>query len=155
MHSPEKRNGSPAFPDYAFCADCGARMSYSAAPYAKIVAGTDRDSEHNYQCSNYRNRHHQCFNHYIKASDLEAAILKARADTDPEAAAAIEAEKAAVSAKNRRYRENLKEQAKTDSVAAQKTIDRRIRKNKLVRKTTAEARTKATEARKELVNESA
>ena len=45
--------------------------------YAKIVAGTDRDSEHNYQCSNYRNRYHQCFNHYIKASDLEAAILKA------------------------------------------------------------------------------
>lgn len=60
-----------------FCADCGGRMSYSAAPYAKIVAGTDRDSEHNYQCSNYRNRYHQCFNHYIKASDLEAAILKA------------------------------------------------------------------------------
>ena len=52
-------------------------MSYSAAPYAKIIAGTDRDSEHNYQCSNYRNRYHQCFNHYIKASDLEAAILKA------------------------------------------------------------------------------
>lgn len=60
-----------------WCADCGGRMSYSAAPYAKIVAGTDRDSEHNYQCSNYRNRYHQCFNHYIKASDLEAAILKA------------------------------------------------------------------------------
>ena len=39
---------------------------------------------------------------------------------DPEAAAAIEAEKAAVSAKNRRYRENLKEQAKTDPIAAQK-----------------------------------
>ena len=60
-----------------WCADCGGRMSYSAAPYAKIIAGTDRDSEHNYQCSNYRNRYHQCFNHYIKASDLEAAILKA------------------------------------------------------------------------------
>ena len=60
-----------------WCADCGGRMSYSAAPYSKIVAGTDRDSEHNYQCSNYRNRYHQCFNHYIKASDLEAIILKA------------------------------------------------------------------------------
>ena len=59
------------------CADCGGRMSYSAAPYSKIVAGTDRDSEHNYQCSNYRNRYHACSNHYIKASDLEAIILKA------------------------------------------------------------------------------
>lgn len=81
--------------------------------------------------------------------------LKARADTDPEAAAAIEAEKAAVSAKNRRYRENLKEQAKTDPVAAQKIVDRRIRKNELARKATAEARTKATEAGKEFVNASA
>ena len=48
--------------------------------------------------------------------------LKARAETDPEAAAAIEAEKAAVSAKNRRYRENLKERAKTDPIAAQKSL---------------------------------
>lgn len=60
-----------------FCADCGGRMSFSAAPYAKIVARTDRDSEHNYQCNNYRNRYHQCFNHYIKASNLETTILKA------------------------------------------------------------------------------
>ena len=60
-----------------FCADCGGRLSYSAPPYSKILAGTERDSEHNYQCSNYRNRNHQCFNHYIKVSDLEAAILKA------------------------------------------------------------------------------
>ncbi len=60
-----------------FCADCGGRMSFSAAPYAKIVAKTDRDSEHNYQCRNYRNRYHQCFNHYIKASNLATTILKA------------------------------------------------------------------------------
>ena len=39
-----------------WCADCGGRMSYSAAPYAKIIAGADRDSEHNYQYGNYRNR---------------------------------------------------------------------------------------------------
>ena len=81
--------------------------------------------------------------------------LKARAETDPEAAAAIEAEKAAVSAKNRRYRENLKEQAKTDPIAAQKIVDRRTRKNELARKATAKARIKATEAGKELVNASA
>lgn len=60
-----------------WCADCGGRMSFSAAPYSKIVAGTDRDSEYTYQCSNYRNRYHACSNHYIKASDLEAIILKA------------------------------------------------------------------------------
>lgn len=60
-----------------WCADCGGRMSFSAAPYSKIVAGTDRDSEYTYQCSNYRNRYHACSNHYIKASDLETIILKA------------------------------------------------------------------------------
>ena len=47
-----------------FCADCGSRLSYSAPPYSKIMAGTARDSESNYQCSNYRNRYHACFNHY-------------------------------------------------------------------------------------------
>ena len=81
--------------------------------------------------------------------------LKARADTDPEAAAAIEAERAAVSAKNRRYRENLKEQAKTDPVAAQKIIDRRVRKRELAREATAKAKAQAAEAGKELVNASA
>ena len=79
--------------------------------------------------------------------------LKARADCDPEAAAKVEAERAAVSAKNRRYRENLKEQAKTDPVAAQKIIDRRIRKRELERKAAAEA--KAAKAGKELVDASA
>jgi len=79
--------------------------------------------------------------------------LKAHADTDPDAAAALEAEKAAVSAKNRRYRENLKELAKTDPVAAQKIIDRRIRKNELARQATAKAKAKA--AGKEVVNVSA
>ena len=43
--------------------------------------------------------------------------LNAHAGTDPAAAVAIEAAKAAVSAKNRRYREKLKEQAKTDPAA--------------------------------------
>ena len=81
--------------------------------------------------------------------------LKARADSDPEAAAKVEAEKAAVSAKNRRYRENLKEQAKTDPAAAQKIIDRRIRKNELARKAYAESRANSTEIGKELVTASA
>ncbi len=60
-----------------FCADCGARLSYNAPPYHKILDGTARDSEHNYQCSNYRNEGRRCFNHYIKVSALEHIILKA------------------------------------------------------------------------------
>ena len=60
-----------------FCADCGARLSYSAPPYTKIMDGTARDSENNYQCSNYRNRLRDCPNHYIKVSDLERIILTA------------------------------------------------------------------------------
>ncbi len=60
-----------------FCADCGARMGYSAPPHDRVVAGTVRDSDSTYQCGNYRNALHACFSHYVKASDLEAVILKA------------------------------------------------------------------------------
>ncbi len=60
-----------------------------------------------------------------------------------------------MSAKNRRYRENLKEQAKTDPVAAQEIIDRRIRKRELAREATAKAKARVSEAGKELVNASA
>ena len=70
-----------------------------------------------------------------------------------EAAEALAAEKAAVSEKNRRYRQNLKEQAKTDPAARKKIEDRRIRKNELARLSYAES--KGQEAGKELVNASA
>lgn len=60
-----------------FCADCGARMGYSAPSQERIVAGTARDSDSSYQCGNFRNRFHGCSSHFIKASDLEAAILQA------------------------------------------------------------------------------
>ena len=60
-----------------FCADCGARMGYSAPSQDRIVAGTARDSDSSYQCGNFRNRFHGCSSHFIKASDLEAAILQA------------------------------------------------------------------------------
>lgn len=60
-----------------FCADCGSRMGYSAPPIDRIEAGTVRDSDSSYQCGNYRNAYHGCFSHFVKASDLEAAILKA------------------------------------------------------------------------------
>lgn len=60
-----------------FCADCGSRMGYSAPPIDRVEAGTVRDSDSSYQCGNYRNAYHGCFSHFVKASDLEAAILKA------------------------------------------------------------------------------
>lgn len=60
-----------------FCADCDARMGYSAPPHDRVAAGTVRDSDSSYQCGNYRNALHACFSHYVKASDLEAVILKA------------------------------------------------------------------------------
>ena len=72
--------------------------------------------------------------------------LKERAETDPEAAAAVEAAKAAVSEKNRKYRENLKEAAKTDPAAQKKIEDRLIRRRELERQHKAE---------KEALNESA
>ena len=59
-----------------FCADCGARMSYSS-PESKHTM-KDYDSNSSFQCSNYRNRYvEQCASHFIKSSVLEAAILSA------------------------------------------------------------------------------
>ena len=52
-------------------------MGYSAPSQDRIVAGTARDSDSSYQCGNFRNRFHGCSSHFIKASDLEAAILQA------------------------------------------------------------------------------
>jgi len=72
--------------------------------------------------------------------------LKERAETDSKAAAAITAAKAAVSEKNRKYRENLKEAAKTDPAAQKKIEDRLIRRRELERQHRAE---------KEALNESA
>ncbi len=60
---------------FCYCADCGARMGYSAPPANKIEAGTVQDSDSSYNCGNFRNIRHRCANHYVKASDLEAVIL--------------------------------------------------------------------------------
>lgn len=62
---------------FGYCADCGARMGYSAPPSKKIEAGTATDSDSSYNCGNFRNLRHKCTNHFVKASDLEAAILEA------------------------------------------------------------------------------
>ena len=58
-----------------FCADCGARMGYSSPESQK---GREHlDSSSSFQCGNYRNKHHGCTSHYVKASVLEEAILAA------------------------------------------------------------------------------
>ena len=62
---------------FAYCADCGARLGYSAPPSKKIMAGTATNSDSSYNCGNFRNLRHSCTNHYVKATDLEAAILEA------------------------------------------------------------------------------
>lgn len=59
-----------------YCADCGARMSYSS-PESKHTL-KDYDSNSAFQCSRYRNRYgEKCTSHFIKTSVLEAAILSA------------------------------------------------------------------------------
>ena len=62
---------------FGYCADCGARMGYSAPSSKKIKAGTATDSDSTYNCGNFRNIRQKCTNHYVKATDLEAAILEA------------------------------------------------------------------------------
>lgn len=58
-----------------YCADCGARMSYSS-PEAKHSEKT-YDSDSYFQCGNYRNKGSECVSHFVKTSVLEAAILQA------------------------------------------------------------------------------
>lgn len=58
-----------------YCADCGARMSYSS-PEGKHT-GKNYDSDSSFQCSNYRNKGSECVSHFIKTSVLEAAVLQA------------------------------------------------------------------------------
>ena len=62
---------------FGYCADCGARMGYSAPSSKKIKDGTATNSDSTYNCGNFRNLRHKCSNHYVKATDLEAAILEA------------------------------------------------------------------------------
>ena len=56
-----------------FCADCGARMSYSSPGSKKTVF----DSDSSFQCSHYQNIYEECTSHFVKASVLEAAVLNA------------------------------------------------------------------------------
>ena len=60
---------------FVYCADCGARMSYSS-PEAK-ANGRQYDSNSSFQCSHYRNIYESCTSHFIKASVLEMSILTA------------------------------------------------------------------------------
>ena len=60
-----------------FCADCGSRMAYAAPPPSRVEAGTVRDSDSSFNCGTYKSQRDGCSSHHIKASDLEAVILKA------------------------------------------------------------------------------
>ena len=60
-----------------FCADCGAKLSYRSPEAQHRPDGKVYDSDSSFGCSNYKNKYHGCTNHFIKASTLEAALLKA------------------------------------------------------------------------------
>ena len=60
-----------------FCPDCGSRLSYNAPSANKIATGNVKDSDSKFECSKFRNKHHRCSSHYVKASDIETAILQA------------------------------------------------------------------------------
>ena len=61
---------------FLYCADCGGRLSY-VAPWAKWDRDKDYDSDSAFQCSHYRNRYNDCSSHFVKASSIEAVILRA------------------------------------------------------------------------------
>lgn len=60
-----------------FCSDCGARLSYSAPDRTARESGHIKDSDSSFQCSQYRNKFHNCNSHYIMACNAEAAIQTA------------------------------------------------------------------------------
>lgn len=77
----ELKNGKPThrLSGLVFCADCGARLSYSCAQYRVEKGLPLRDSDQGFQCSNYRNGNPEkkCESHSITASALEEAVVRA------------------------------------------------------------------------------
>ncbi|MBP3898231.1 MAG: recombinase family protein, partial [Mogibacterium sp.] len=60
-----------------FCAECGSRLSYSAPSAKARESGHICPSDSSFQCSKYRNKLHNCNNHFVVADNVEAAILTA------------------------------------------------------------------------------
>ncbi len=71
-------NGKPThrLSGFVYCADCGARLSYSCSQYRIEQGQPLRDSDQTFQCSTYRNHqaNKRCESHSITASALEEAI---------------------------------------------------------------------------------
>ena len=59
-----------------FCADCGGRMSYYSPKSTHRKNGKVYDCDSGFRCSRYKNLIKSCTCHSIKASIIEAAILK-------------------------------------------------------------------------------
>lgn len=69
-----KRNTTPLFAGFVFCADCGAKMTYLSRSDNKNDA---------YICSSYRRNIHACTIHYINENVLKKLVLeKLQAVTD-------------------------------------------------------------------------
>ena len=71
-----RRNGkiSHRLSGFLYCADCGGRLAYT-----NNMTGKNRyyDSSSSFRCSHYGNRYNDCSSHYVKASSVEAVILRA------------------------------------------------------------------------------
>ncbi|MCC8051915.1 MAG: recombinase family protein [Clostridiales bacterium] len=60
-----------------FCADCGSRMSYRGSDSHHRANGRIYDCDFYFQCSHYKVNYKPCTSHYVKASVLEEALLRA------------------------------------------------------------------------------
>jgi len=101
-----------------FCADCGARMSYSSPGSKKTVF----DSDSSFQCSHYQNIYEECTSHFVKASVLEAAVLNALRRVSAYALSDEEAFVGQLRAQWDSRQEQISEDEKRELAAAKKRV---------------------------------